>query len=480
MRKGIFTNKLTINIPKKAFLSGLFVGIIYAIVFYFFLVGCREAWRYLSGLSHGESFIFLSDREIVFYNFFFAFISCLTGFGIATDFWWRTVKVPNYIRLSIIVDQKGLQWFFNHLFFKLAIFFGIFCSGISLFESFQFYPAYRYLFYLLMFVLFFHQWMKARLFFGKKILRYMMIIGVIELSTSLALAFIPLEFSQRMNSVLLKRSPKYYCDYELPTSSIAYGILRKHISFPLYLGVSKQQIDSIILVSYWRDKMRPISMNEIASWISEKRETIYELEYDQMATELYVDKHMKMKEVKKVLMALRKSDARIVYLMANKYGVGLRWTLRPLCEEIHQRDTSYQIPNMPCSEFKALRNEKKVPLELSNNKTLYKNRLIDLEIVDSIKFNIEKFSGGISFEMYVDDESDYETFVRIYESIRVAYLQIWQEVAKAQFGLTLSQKDFDSNNFDSDFLDKIRKIKQEYPVNFIVWSDEEIEYFNLR
>jgi len=189
---------------------------------------------------------------------------------------------------------------------------------------------------------------------------------------------------------------------------------------------------------------------------------------------------MKMKEVKKVLMALRKSDARIVYLMANKYGVGLRWTLRPLCEEIHQRDTSYQIPNMPCSEFKALRNEKTVPLELSNNKTLYKNRLIDLEIVDSIKFNIEKFSGGISFEMYVDDESDYETFVRIYESIRVAYLQIWQEVAKAQFGLTLSQKDFDSNNFDSDFLDKIRKIKQEYPVNFIVWSDEEIEYFNLR
>ncbi|MFM8850130.1 MAG: hypothetical protein ACKOE5_07030 [Cytophagales bacterium] len=480
MQKGFLSEKLTLNIPKKIFLLGALIGTTYSILFYFFLIGCRETWRFFSLLPYQESFVFLSDSEIVFFNFFSAFVSCLTGFGVANDFWWLNVRVPIRVRQSVIVDQKSLQLFFNHVFFKLATFFGIFCGSISLFEAFEFYPGYGFLFYMLMFVLFFHQWINARLFFRDRMLKYMLVVGLIELSLSLLLSFIPLRFNQRMNMVLLKQTPKYYCQYELPQSSIAYGVLRKSISFPLFIGFSKQQRDSTVLVAYSHKGINPMSIGNLSNWVSGNRASLDEMEYGQMATELSADKHVKMKDVRRVMFQLRKCDARMVYFMVNKLGVGLPFRLRPLCQEILKADTIYQIINIPCDTIKASQHENKVSIELTNNKVLYQNKPISGKLAYLMEADIQKFEGKLQLDVFMDDNSEYEAFVGLLENIQIAYHQVWQKNAKKIYGITLSPLDLAPNGYNLDLPQEVRSIRRQYPMNLFLWSDEEIEYFNLQ
>jgi biopolymer transport protein ExbD len=308
----------------------------------------------------------------------------------------------------------------------------------------------------------------------------MLVAGLIELALSLFLSFIPVHFCQRVNEVLLRQTPRFYCSYELPDSRIAYRILRKSISFPLHIGFSKQQKDSTILVAYSNNRINPLRINNISKWVSENRASMDEMEYEQLTTELSIDKHAKMREVKRVMFQLRKSDARLIYFMVNKFGVGLPIRLRPICREILKADTSNQTINIPCSDVKSYRSKNTVVLEILNDKVFYQNEAIDNSVTDSIKSSIAKFKGDLQFDVFVDDTSQYKTFVYLLENIRLAYHQVWLNLAKERYGLTLSANDLAPNDYNLDLPEEIKEIKREYAINFFIWSDEEIEYFKLK
>lgn len=223
-----------------------------------------------------------------------------------------------------------------------------------------------------------------------------------------------------------------------------------------------------------------MTVADLPEWVSENRAKLDEMEYGQMTTELYVDKGIKMKHVKMLFMSLRKMDARRLYLMTNKNGLGMPFGLRPLCEQIHQADSSYAPPNFDCSHIMENRNKNRFSLELINNQIFFEGQLIGQEILDSLKANIKKFNGDLALELFIDDNSNYERFILLYDYIRKVYMQIWLERSKKKFGLSLSVKDFVPENFDPELSKKINEVRFEYPVNLIAWSDEEIEYFKLK
>jgi biopolymer transport protein ExbD len=479
MQKGVFTNKLILKIPKKVFLLGLFVGISYTISLYLFLVGCRETWRYLSLMADGETFIALSDEEVLFYNFFFAFVSALTGFTQASDFWKRSIIIDAYVRTSIEVDQKGFQWYFNYWFTKLGLFFGIFCSTIPLFESFNFYPDYQFLFIMILVVLFLNQWTKARLFFRRSVFKYMLFVGIIQISLSVVMAFAPMNYSRSLNQTLLKQSPKYHCDYQLPSSFIASNIPRKNITFPLYFGKGKSA-DSIVLVAHWHKRLNLLTWGDLEAWQNENKETLPEFEHDYMAILLSVDKSIKMRDVKILFMQLRQINARNLFLMTNGLGLGIPWHLRPLCQQVFSGNPEPDWPVFDCSENNPTTFENRIFLGLKKNSISFNGKTIGMELSDSLISNIKKFQGSQVFEIIVDNESNYESFFRLNEYIRKAYLETWQEIGKEKYNLSLTKNDFAPYPTNPEFAKLIREIKGDYPANLIVWSDEEVEYFGLQ
>lgn len=475
-----FHSQYTFNLPKKILIIGVLIAVAYSSLFYSFLVCFRELFRVFAFMMGIEKLIILTQKEILFHNFFLAFIASLTGFAIGSEFLIRFLKLPRYMTYSVLVDQNGLQWTFNYWLVKLAVLFGLLSIGIPLLDFINFYDELFLIFVLAMIVLFFNQWTKARLFFKGKVTKLMITIGCIQIAFSLILSLLPIVDYEGLNLSLSKQTAEYYCKYELPSSTIAYGISRKHIAFPLYLGFSKSYPDSVTLASYWHGGIKLMTVADLPEWVSENRAKLDEMEYGQMTTELYVDKGIKMKHVKMLFMSLRKMDARRLYLMTNKNGLGMPFGLRPLCEQIHQADSSYAPPNFDCSHIMENRNKNRFSLELINNQIFFEGQLIGQEILDSLKANIKKFNGDLALELLIDDNSNYERFILLYDYIRKVYMQIWLERSRKKFGLSLSAKDFAPENFDPELSKKINDVRFEYPVNLVAWSDEEIEYFKLK
>ncbi|MFM8913871.1 MAG: hypothetical protein ACKOE6_13295, partial [Flammeovirgaceae bacterium] len=61
-----------------------------------------------------------------------------------------------------------------------------------------------------------------------------------------------------------------------------------------------------------------------------------------------------------------------------------------------------------------------------------------------------------------------------------AYQEVWKEIARNEFGLTLSEEDLAPDGYYLDLAKEVTDIKKQYSINFYIWSDEEIKYFNLR
>ena len=75
-------------IPKYRLISGLFIGIIYAFIFYSFLYFTRESFRLLTA-DENYSLWVLNDNEVNFYNLFFAFLSVFFSHSICFSFWFE-------------------------------------------------------------------------------------------------------------------------------------------------------------------------------------------------------------------------------------------------------------------------------------------------------------------------------------------------------------------------------------------------------
>ncbi len=481
LKKG-FSKKFKFYSPRKFLIAGITIAIAYSSLFYLFLLCFREFFRVFAFMMAGQELTILTHRELLFYNFFLAFIASLTGFAVGFEFLVRFQKIPAHIKYSLLVNQSGVQWNFNYWFAKLAVLFGLLSISMPLFDHIDFYHEFYFLFPLLVIVLFLNQWTKARLFFKGKVRNFMITVGCCQFTFSLFMSLLPIIDYEGLNVSLSKLTADYYCDYELPSSNVAYGLQRRSVPFELYMGFSKEKKDSVILVSYWHDGIKPLRVDDISAWISNSRAQLAEIEHQNMIIELLIDKEMPMKEVKKVFNALRTADARRLHLSVRGRHIGLPWMLMPLCAEVNEIDTmlSFQSSS-PISCAELLKRKSRTPIELSSNNMAYNDSVRDIsEITNLIKSDIEKIRDSSFFEVLVDDESSYEAFLKLQEVFRTAYTEVWQKEAKKQFGLTLSAQDFRHFNFDPELNENIREVKWKYPMNLVFWSDQEIEYFHLR
>lgn len=104
-----YKEKLSIELlGKRRFYLGLIIGLIFAILIDFFLAYFREVLR---GLTFSSGLIIPTQRDFIFYNFFFAGSSVTIAFGIMVWFWFHGLFSSNKPPVKVnFISTYAMFW----------------------------------------------------------------------------------------------------------------------------------------------------------------------------------------------------------------------------------------------------------------------------------------------------------------------------------------------------------------------------------
>ena len=200
------------TLKKKEITLSIVLGLFYSFTFYSFLYISRETIRLLSITDEYDIWI-LSDKEVNFYNLFFAFLSLIFAQSICLSQWFGKSRRKS----AIINDQLCLNNFFLCWFSQLAILYGLFFGipGMGGFYVFSFYPKYNYLFIFILIVLFLQTWRSIRRIYKRKALKWMLYSAVIISILAFSLSRINLVDYRRINHICLEKNIAHKYNLEL-------------------------------------------------------------------------------------------------------------------------------------------------------------------------------------------------------------------------------------------------------------------------
>ena len=284
------------KIPRFRLIAGILIGLFYSFAFYSFLYLMRETFRILSVTEDYDLWI-LTDKEVSFYNLFFAFISVIISQSVCFTFWFdrpRKIFGKRHYRItSIVNDQRVLNWYFLSWFSKLAIVFGL-MFGFSYYGGFyvvSFYPDYNYIFILIIVVLFLQTWNTIRLTFKQKSLKWMLISVVIVSFVSFGLSRVNLIDYKAINQRYLEKNIYYKYCLELPETDNYERLYRHSLIKNIYVVKSKKQIETEPLIIVNNNETDLHKLNKIImDWQSMRSE--YSVSH--MVYQLYIDKTIRM------------------------------------------------------------------------------------------------------------------------------------------------------------------------------------------
>ena len=199
------------EIKKRNIILGIAFGIFHAFIFYSFLYLSREIIRLFSITDNYDIWV-LSDKEVNFYNLFFAFLSLIFAQSICLLQWFgkprKIFEKANIKKSPIINDQLFLNIFFLHWFSRLATLYALFI-GITTaggFNVFSFYPKYNFLFILILIVLFLQTWVTIRRVYKRKAFKWILFSAIIIMVLAFVFSRINLVNYQEINRLVLEKN----------------------------------------------------------------------------------------------------------------------------------------------------------------------------------------------------------------------------------------------------------------------------------
>ena len=197
-------------IKRKYLIINILLGVLYAFIFYAFLCLVREVVRLYTITEQYDIWI-LSDREVHFYNLFFAYLALIFAQSACLSRWFGGIRRPfekvNLRKPSILNNQQFLNFVFLHWFSQLALiyalFMGIHANG---FYVFSFYPKYNFMFIFMLIVLFSNTWIGILRMYKRKVLKWMLYSAI--LISVFAFAFSRINFIdyQKINEMVLDKN----------------------------------------------------------------------------------------------------------------------------------------------------------------------------------------------------------------------------------------------------------------------------------
>ncbi len=298
------------------------MGLFYSFSFYSFLYIVREVFRILS-ITFDYDLWILTDKEVDFYNLFFAFISVIFAQSVCFSFWFdrpRSIfEKRHYKAITIVNDQRVLNWYFLNWFSKLAVAFGIMFGLVYRrgFYTFSLYADYHYIFILIVIVLFLQTWNTLGLIFKRKGLKLMLLVGVILSTIAFGLSKINLIDYKSINEICLARNIDYNYNLRLPESDYYDKKYFFSLVENIYLVKPKNPNETKPLIVV--DNNKKIDLKEFKETVGVWQSIRYKTDVPRMTYKFHIDKTIKMKFVNQLKKVLAESGGRkIAYAVIPK------------------------------------------------------------------------------------------------------------------------------------------------------------------
>lgn len=341
----------------------------------------------------------------------------------------------------------------------MSVMFGFISCTMGAFSEFSLLPEYSFLFVLMLLHLFFHQWLQLRLIFKNAILPWMLGTFGMTMFVSSLFAFVDIISVESLDESVLKNTISYHISQDLPVLESATEERKKSLLADIYVGNPKQLSDSTpkILVRYFHDPISYVSLDMLEAFIKRERSRLDEYERDRIIWRLSIDKHVKMKYVKKLKDELvRNNERNIQYASSNSrlngfiFGLGLRQRLKH--------------PEFDAAEFlEEQKDEVVVKLTIKNNQIWFNGSKVTMEELRKVTKDFFAVNGNLAvIEWDIDDNSNFDVYLRIYDQLIGTTRSLRDEWVMKNFNLHYQGLDtYDSAQYHRDSL-----AIEHFPFNF--------------
>jgi hypothetical protein len=448
-----------LNIHKLRFILGITLGLIFSAVFYAWVYMLREIVRLLS-VSFNHDLWILSNREMWFYNLFYAFIALILGQSLCFTVWLEKpapfLDRYGYKIKAIVNDQRNLNWYFISWFSKMAFFYALFAGTVfpAFHYVFSFYPSYIYLFILIISVLFLQTWTNARLVLRKYSLKWMFASALIISVLSLGLSKVDFVDYNSINLNYLKHDVYYKFDLQLPESDYCERLFSPNIE-NIYVVKSSSTKAQIIINN------KSVLFGDLEESIRSLMEVYGDFALSEVIWRLHIDKEIRMEVVDSVKQALSNCGIRRVAYAVLPYirEFDKRYyrdcSLTPVITSVIPSGSS--ITNLE-------RNFTNI-IQLQGNgygQCLFNNQPLSCDSIKKyIKWQILKDTNYI-IELKVNVPGPFEDYARLYFPVRSAIAELRNDEARKLFGKTMEEL------YD---IKKIERIKEKFKIRMIELND---------
>ena len=434
------------TIKRKYIILSIVVGLFYSFVFYSLLYLSREIARLFS-ITDKYDIMILSDKEVNFYNFFFAFLSLIFAQSICLLLWFgkarKAYEKRNIYKSAIMNDQLFLNTYFLSWFSRIATLYALFivCSSFGGFYVFSFYPKYNYLFILFLIILFLQTWVTIRRVYKRKALKWMLFSAAIISVLAFALSRINLVDYQKINQICLEKNMAH--KYKLELAEVeTFGYSPRTLN-DIYLVKQSDVMVSKNPVVIFNGK--ELSLDDLGQDLSQHTKSM----------RVHIDKSIKMSFVNRLKEIMINADIRSV-----------DYAVIPLQREYDKRYYT------DCSSAWRLRNEKEYEnAELNGFDLLLVSYAADSlqinntvcsskDFYSKIKQQIEKFENYLLL-FTVDNEMIFADYIFVLSQFRKAIEAIRNEYAMKHYSL-----EFENLSFKTDSIIR-NKIPLRLMENFV-------------
>ncbi len=445
------------EIPRFRLITGILIGLFYSFAFYSFLYLIREVFRILSVTEDYDLWI-LTDKEVYFYNLFFAFISVIISQSVCFAFWFdrprKFFEKRHYRKTTIVNDQRVLNWYFLSWFSKLAIVFGI-MFGLAFhggFYVFSFYPDYNYIFILIIIVLYLQTWNTIGLTFKRKSLKWMLLTCVIISIIAFGLSRINLIDYKAINHNYLAKNIHNNYRLELPETNSYERLFRRSLIENIYVVKSKNQNENEPFIVVENKK---IDLNELKDKIMDWQSMRSEYEIPHMVYQLHIDKTIKMGFVNQLKNELAKSGVtRISYAIV---------PINPVYDIRYYKDFSFQtwLPNWsdwfnPKEIYDDINRTRNI-IEIkqgTSRKCFINDKTVENDKIKQILKHLITNDLDYIIKFHVNDSVEFSDYFRVISYSREVINELRNEYSKETY----------SEQFDWLDFKKEKEVKRKYPL----------------
>lgn len=450
------------SLSKYKIITGIIIGLLYSIIFYFLLYVLREGFRFLS-INERYKFLTLNETELNFYNTVFAFISFIIGQSICFNFWFNKPKVffktKSTFDNTILVDFTSLNWNFIYWFAKISLIYGIIVelSIKSGYNTISLYPDSIIFFTLLILTLFLQQWVSILLKYKRKAYKWMLISAIIISVFSFSISSINLIDYKALNAIAESKCTHCKFKLDLPYSESYTKLLRKNIVKDIFYVQSLQITDKPILIT----ENKEIILDSIHLMLEKWRDEAGEGDHYMTIHQLHIHKEIKMKDVIPLLEKIADANIFFHYFAVNP--------IESNKNKISKKDCSFGYKWIS----RKLKKEYKIKIKNNINLITLKQTLPDEYITNEgivesnnlKEFFRKKISENPKYlvKFYINENLDFSEYFNVISSLRTAVNDLRNEYSFKHFG-----KNFEFlNERETDIIYEL------YPFNFNELTEKE-------